>query len=82
MNDTTAAYDCGHAVHLLWEYLDGRLPDDARGLVARHLEECVDCDGHFKFERSFLDAIRTLRRDDAAFASLRGRVLGALRGES
>ncbi|MGI9078351.1 MAG: zf-HC2 domain-containing protein [Gemmatimonadaceae bacterium] len=80
MSDTTATYDCDQAIHLLWDYLDGRLPDEARELVARHREECVECDGHFKFELSFLDAIRTLRRNDAEFALLRGRVLHALRG--
>ena len=79
MSDTTGTYDCDKAVRLLWDYLDGRLPEAARHGVAQHLEECVDCDDHFKFERSFLDAVRSLRRDDAEFGALRTKVQNALR---
>jgi anti-sigma factor (TIGR02949 family) len=71
--------ECAHAVRQLWDYLDGRLPDAERERVAAHLAVCDACTSHFAFERGFLDAVRTLRRDDPAFAALRGRVLGALR---
>lgn len=76
---TPSPEDCVHAVRQLWDYLDGRLPEAEREHVAAHLEICAACTSHFTFERSFLDAVRTLRRDDPAFAALRGRVLTALR---
>jgi anti-sigma factor (TIGR02949 family) len=79
---TTSPEECLHAVRQLWDYLDGRLPDAERERVAAHLEVCAACSSHFAFERSFLDAVRTLRRDDPAFATLRGRVLSALRSGS
>ena len=71
--------ECVHAVRQLWDYLDGRLPDSERERVAAHLAVCDACTSHFNFERGFLDAVRTLRRDDPAFAALRGRVLSALK---
>jgi anti-sigma factor (TIGR02949 family) len=75
-----AAIDCEHAVRQLWDYLDGRLPDEAREQVAAHLAICDPCTSHFAFEQSFLDSVRTLRRTDAAFSTLRDRVRASLRG--
>jgi anti-sigma factor (TIGR02949 family) len=74
-----AMSDCEHAVRQLWDYLDGRLPADSRDWVAAHLAGCEGCTSHFVFEQSFLDSLRTLRRDDSRFAALRERVRGALR---
>jgi len=70
---------CEHAVRRLWDYLDGRLPETERERVAAHLEACAACSSHFAFERSFLDALRGLRRSDDEFAALRARVAAALR---
>ena len=76
----TATIDCEHAVRQLWDYLDGRLPDEAREEVAAHLSACDNCTSHFAFETSLLNAVRTLRRSDAEFGSLRDRVRASLRG--
>ena len=78
---TTASIDCAHAVRQLWDYLDGRLPEEAREQVAAHLAACDNCTSHFAFEQSFLDSVRTLRRTDAEFSSLRERVRASLRGQ-
>ena len=58
--------------------LDGRLPDASREWVDAHLAECAGCTAHFEFERGFLDALSTLRRDDAQFNELRERVRRAV----
>jgi anti-sigma factor (TIGR02949 family) len=73
-----AMSDCEHAVRQLWDYLDGRLPDASREWVEAHLAECDACTSHFNFERGFLDALSTLRRDDDQFMTLRARVKRAL----
>jgi anti-sigma factor (TIGR02949 family) len=79
IDKTPATIDCEHAVRQLWDYLDGRLPDEAREEVAAHLASCDPCTSHFNFERSFLESVRTLRRGDAEFSSLRERVRAAVR---
>lgn len=70
--------DCERAVRQLWDYLDGRLPDASREWVEAHLAQCESCTSHFDFERGFLDALSTLRRDDEQFATLRERVKRAV----
>jgi len=70
--------DCMHAVHQLWDYLDGRLPDASREWVDNHLATCDGCASHYDFERGFLEALGTLRRDDDQFAALRERVQRAV----
>lgn len=75
----TATLDCGHVVRRLWDYLDGVLPEDQRAQVVAHLEECAACTAHFEFERSFLDTVSRLRREDSEFEHLRDQVIAALR---
>ena len=70
--------DCEHAVRQLWDYLDGRLPDASREWVDAHLAICDGCTSHFRFERGFLDALSTLRRDDNQFGDLRARIQRAV----
>ena len=70
--------DCEHAVRQLWDYLDGRLPEASRAWVDAHLATCANCTSHYEFERGFLEALSTLRRDDDQFAALRTRVLRAV----
>ena len=77
----TSTLDCSHVVRQLWDYLDGRLPEAERGQVVAHLEECAGCTSHFAFERSFLDTVGRLRRDDTEFDSLRRQVISALRAK-
>ena len=70
--------DCLHAVRQLWDYLDGRLPDASREWVDDHLATCDGCASHFDFERTFLEALGRLRRDDGQFAALSDRVKRAV----
>jgi mycothiol system anti-sigma-R factor len=42
--------DCDHAIHRVYEYLDGELTVWKRRAIARHLDECPPCAQGFTFE--------------------------------
>jgi mycothiol system anti-sigma-R factor len=42
--------DCDHAIHRVYEYLDGELTVWRRRAIARHLDECPPCAQGFTFE--------------------------------
>ena len=42
--------DCDHAIHRVYEYLDGELTVWKRRAIARHLDECPPCAHGFTFE--------------------------------
>jgi mycothiol system anti-sigma-R factor len=42
--------DCDHAIHRVYEYLDGELTVWKRRAIARHLDECPPCAEGFTFE--------------------------------
>jgi mycothiol system anti-sigma-R factor len=42
--------DCEHAIHRVYEYLDGELTMWRRRAIARHLDECPPCAQGFYFE--------------------------------
>jgi mycothiol system anti-sigma-R factor len=42
--------DCDHAIHRVYEYLDGELTVWKRRAIARHLDECPPCANGFTFE--------------------------------
>lgn len=71
--------DCIHVVQQLWDYLDGVLAEEQRTLIVAHLEQCAECTSHFAFERTFLDTMAKLRRDDTEFDVLKMQVIAALR---
>lgn len=76
---TEPILDCGHVIRQLWDYLDGALAEDQRARIVAHLEQCAACTSHFEFERSFLDTVARLRRDDSEFDGLKRQVIAALR---
>jgi anti-sigma factor RsiW len=88
MPTTAEPFDCHAAVRRLWDYLDGELGEaDARAVDA-HLAECDKCPPHFRFERAFLRAVRSVRHHppaegagDGAGRRLRDRVVVALAAE-
>ena len=74
--------DCGAVVRRLWPYLDGRLPESDRAIVAEHLAGCTDCRSHFDFARAFLAAVHAIRPlEEESNADLRARIMGALASE-
>ena len=42
--------DCDHAIHRVYEYLDGELTMWQRRAIARHLDDCPPCAQGFVFE--------------------------------
>jgi mycothiol system anti-sigma-R factor len=42
--------DCDHALHRVYEYLDGELTMWRRMAITRHLDECPPCAQGFTFE--------------------------------
>lgn len=75
--------DCGTAVRMLWDYLDGHLgaPDEAA--VRQHVTRCSHCFPHADFARIVLDAVAQVRATQSSQPSpgLRDRILTQLRAE-
>ena len=76
-----APIDCETAVRRLWDYLDGELDAPRADEVEAHLAVCRRCPPHFEFARTFLAAVAEARPSDHLPATLRGRILVALRSE-
>jgi hypothetical protein len=49
--------------------------------IDAHLARCTNCPPHFRFERTFLDAVRAARAEHAHVPALRTRVVAALARE-
>ena len=73
--------DCDSIVRRLWPYLDGKLPDSDRAIVAEHLRGCTNCSSHFDFARAFLEAVQQLRPSEVDSGALRDKVLATLATE-
>lgn len=83
--DTTAPgpLDCEQTVRRLWDYLDGEIGSAELAAIDSHLEMCNPCNGHYVFERRFLEALRAARdtivpRDAQSLHHLRERVIESL----
>lgn len=75
MSDTaTPTINCQKVVSMLWDYLDGRLPDSEMTAIADHLAGCLGCRSHAEFERALLDHIGGTRREPNDLAALESRV--------
>jgi anti-sigma factor (TIGR02949 family) len=70
--------DCVHVIHRLWDYLDGRVPEDEREQIVAHLAWCHGCASHYQFEHEFLSAVGRLRRDDENYDELKSQVVARL----
>ena len=49
---------------MVMDYLDGRLPDDARTRLEAHLAECAHCTEHFRQIQVTIAAAGTVHDDD------------------
>lgn len=82
MTETTFDWtNCEAVVRRMWPHLDGALSEDDRVLIVRHLETCGGCAAHFRFARSFLDAVQAVKPDSPDLARLRDKVKRALATE-
>lgn len=84
--------DCGTAVRMLWDYLDGRLGPPDEAAVRQHVTRCSHCFSHADFGQVVLDAVAQLREAQTieaqtreaqapAPSTLRDRILTQLRAE-
>jgi anti-sigma factor (TIGR02949 family) len=58
------APDCSRIVSFLSDYLDGRLDDDVRRDLERHLSGCSDCTAFLGSFRRTVELVRSLSEDD------------------
>jgi anti-sigma factor RsiW len=56
--------DCPRLVALLSDYVDGRLPDDVRQDLERHLSGCTECTTFVGTFRSTVALLQSLNEDD------------------
>jgi anti-sigma factor (TIGR02949 family) len=71
--------DCEQALALLDDYLKRELTPELVAEVKVHLGRCQDCEGHARFEQSFLTMLETCARKETCPKELRARILAALR---
>ena len=73
---------CPEVIALLVDYLEGRLPEDVRGDLERHLAGCPACEAYVASYRSTVDLLHSLSEQDLppeltlrlrAFLDKRGR---------
>ena len=69
--------DCDHAIHRVYEYLDGELTVWKRRAIARHLDECPPCAQGYSFEIEIRRVIVSKCGEEAP-ADLRARIAAAL----
>ncbi len=69
---------CRDALNLIYEYLDGELPDVPEDEVREHFEVCKQCFPHLKLEESFLAAVQRASRGEIAPPELRSRLMALL----
>jgi anti-sigma factor (TIGR02949 family) len=73
--------DCDRALALLQDYLKSEADPSLIPLIERHLEACVGCVSHARFERNFLLVLQARAADVRCPESLRARIAEALRQE-
>ena len=69
--------DCDHAIHRVYEYLDGELTVWKRRAITRHLDECPPCAQGFTFELEVRQVIVSKCHEEVP-AELRARIAQAL----
>lgn len=58
MTAGTAPMPCDEAIELLWDLLDGGLPDVDRAALDRHLARCLRCCGELAFAEHLRATLR------------------------
>ncbi len=81
--DDSAIMDCGTAVRMLWDYLDGNLGAREVAAIHAHVNRCSHCFSHADFGQVVIDAVAQVRQSQEfdAPTGLRERVIARLRAE-
>jgi len=69
---------CDDVLRDLSAYLDGALPEDSAGRLARHLESCASCRSRYVSEKAVVERLRAVRRGPAPEA-VRRRIIEGLK---
>ncbi len=77
----TPSLDCGTAVRMLWDYLDGHLDTANEAAVRAHVARCSHCFPHANFGQIVIDALAQVRDTPDSAAAARDGVLARLRAE-
>ncbi len=72
---------CRAAASALYDFLDGRLSDEAVGAVQGHIDTCRTCASHYDFARQVLTLIPGALPLPADSGELRGRIVASLKAE-
>ncbi|MFI5229329.1 MAG: zf-HC2 domain-containing protein [Gemmatimonadales bacterium] len=70
--------ECMEVVLQLWDYLDDQLTAEATTSLRAHIAVCPECYAYQVFQRDFLDALASTRRDQRAPWRVKARVLASL----
>lgn len=79
---TTDELDCDAALELLHDYLKREISPELAPVVERHLERCVPCFSHARFEEKFLELLSGRTREIRCPEALRRRIAESLRQPS
>ena len=75
-------HDCQLAMAHLPDYLKGELTPELEAEVRQHLERCLDCFRHARFEENFLVMLETRAGRETCPDKVRARILALLRAEA
>ncbi len=83
MANESEMIDCGAAVRMLWDYLDGSLGPREVAAIQAHINLCSHCFSHADFGQVVLDAIAQSRQSQevTSASALRERVVARLRAD-
>lgn len=70
--------DCEKALALLQDYLKREASPDLVPLIERHLQQCVPCLAHSRFERNFLAMLGARASEVRCPEALRARIVETL----
>lgn len=78
-SDSAPVRDCSSAMSKLFELLDGECTSEKARQLQLHITSCPDCFTQADFEKRFLDAIASMKKNEGCPESVRHRVLETLR---
>jgi mycothiol system anti-sigma-R factor len=73
--------DCENALHELYGYLDGELPNERRAAIQHHLDGCQPCAEPYDFEAELRNVVRRKCAEQVP-ASVMAKIRAALDAEA
>jgi mycothiol system anti-sigma-R factor len=67
--------DCSEALHRVFEYLDGELPDHERSKIAAHLAHCAACLQQYDIDTMVKGLVKRSCAQESAPTHLRGLII-------